>query len=325
MPLDAGDVAQGKSGAAASNPISGLRPVKFVLNAHGNVGEALRGAREALGLGADDIALVTRVRSAHISAIEAFDFASLPARPFVVGYVRAYAQALGLNAEAVVARFHAEAPAVDGKLRAPGGVRRDALGGVRWLLLSGVVVGGAVLVWNVTRRAELREARPDHAPTAIAAPPSSAAGPAQIGAPLPTPPEATTPPVYLTPGLAPAVSAKADHDDSHRGAVPPGLTDAPPGAAGAPFVAGGAIYGDSQPGAGVLLQARSPTSLVVRGAGGGVLFARLLAAGEAWRAPDTPGLVADVGEPKAVEVFVGGASRGRLTRAQTELARLTAP
>jgi hypothetical protein len=322
MPLDAGDIARGPSESGASDRIARLRPVKVVLSAQGNVGQALREAREALGLGPDDIAQATRVRSAHIAAIEAFDLAALPARPFVVGYVRAYAQALGLNAEAVVARFHAEAPAVDGKLRAPGGVRRDALGGVRWLLLSGAVVAGAVVVWNVTRRAELREAKPDRAASVITAAPPPAVGPAQIGAPLPTPPEATTPPVYITPGLQPPDAAKADPDPP-RHAAPPGLTDAAPGTIGAPFVAAGAVYGAGGGASGLILQARAPTSLVVRDAGG-VQFARLLAAGEAWRSASTAGLIADVSVPKSVEVFVDGASRGRLTRPQTELARLTA-
>jgi hypothetical protein len=325
MPLDAGDIRRETSGPEVPDQIAGLRPVKVVLDAQGNVGAALKLARESLGLGADDIAQATRVRSAHIAAIESFDFATLPARPFVVGYVRAYAQALGLNAEAVVARFHAEAPAVDGKLRAPGGVRRDALGGVRWLLLAGAVVAGAVMVWNVTRRAELRETKPDRTLPALRASPAPAPGPTQIGAPLPTPPEATTPPVYVTPGLAPPGAEKADQDGPRRAPAPTGLTDAQPGAIGAAFVAGGTIYGPAGPGPGLILQARKPTSLVVRGAAGEVLFARLLAAGEAWRAPDVSGLVADVGDPASVEVFQSGASRGRLTRAQTELTRLEQP
>jgi hypothetical protein len=65
-------------------------------------------------------------------------------------------------------------------------------------------------------------------------------------------------------------------------------------------------------------------SLVVRGAGGAVLFARQLAAGEAWRAPDTAGLTADVDVPAAVEVYVQGRAVGPLTSAQTPLGALTA-
>ncbi len=328
MPLDSGEVAANRNLVGAADQIAGLRPVKVVLSPDGHVGSALRAAREALLLGEDDIAQATRVRPAHIAAIERFDFAALPARPFVVGYVRAYAQALGLNAEAVVARFHAEAPIVDGKLRAPGGVRRDALGGVRWLLLSGAVIIGAVMIWNLARRAELRAAEPDKAPTRIVASAPPVAGPAQIGAPLPTPPEATTPPVYVTPGLEAPGTAKAGSTDASRSAAANAtgaLTDAAPGTVGPRFVPGSTVYGAPPSDPGPVLQARKSTTLVVRGPGGSIYFARLLAPGEAWRAPSLDGLSAEVAEPSSVEVFVGGASRGRLTQVRTDLSRLGEP
>jgi len=258
----------------------------------------------------------------------AFDFEALPARPFIVGYVRAYAQALGVNAEAAVARFHAEAPRVDGRLRAPGGVRHDALGGVRWLLLSGGAVAGAVMIWNVSRRIELRAAAPVRPSARLTAGPQSSRGPALIGAPLPTPPEATTPPVYVTPGLAPPDPARAASDAAGRSSAGKGPargpTDAAPGVVGPPFAAAGPVYGAPASEGDVVLQARKATSLVVRGPGGAVYFARLLAPGEAWRAPASlAGLTADVGDAAGVEVFVAGTSRGRLTQAQTALTRLT--
>nr|MBA3810945.1 helix-turn-helix domain-containing protein [Caulobacteraceae bacterium] len=95
--------------------------------------------------------------------------------------------------------------------------------------------------------------------------------------------------------------------------------DVPPGA---PFVAAGAVYGATGAGSGVILQARKPTSLIVRGPGGVVYFARQLAAGEAWRAPAMAGLVADAANPASIEVFAGGASRGALMQSQTPLAQL---
>ncbi|MGI8839624.1 MAG: RodZ domain-containing protein [Caulobacteraceae bacterium] len=91
-------------------------------------------------------------------------------------------------------------------------------------------------------------------------------------------------------------------------------------------MAAGTIYGPAAPGAGIILQAMKPTSLIVRGAGGAVYFARQLSAGQAWRAPALAGLTVDAGSPAAVEVFVGGLSRGPLTSAQTPLsALLSAP
>ena len=162
-------------------------------------------------------------------------------------------------------------------------------------------------------------------------PTARATGPAQLGPPPPTPPEATTPPVYQTPGLATVdatatgagVAGGAPAKDGDRSAkqLASRLTDGQLG--GAPFAPAGAVYGAG--GGGIVLQARGATSLIVRGPGGAIYFARVLGPGEAWRAPLVAGLTVEVGEPSSVEVFVGGASRGRLVQAQTPLAHLGDP
>ena len=73
---------------------------------------------------------------------------------------------------------------------------------------------------------------------------------------------------------------------------------------------------------GITLHATKPASLIVRGAGGAVYFARQLAAGEAWRAPALAGLTIDVSNPAAMEVFAGGVSRGPLLKTQVRLSSL---
>jgi hypothetical protein len=299
MPLDAGAFSEKTDLAARGDGLAPLRPVVVRLAQDGDIGAALRAARESLDLAVEDIAQATRVRPAHIASLEAFDLAALPARPFVIGYVRAYARALGLETEAVVARFRQEAPDVDDRLRAPSGLSGT---GRRFgaLALSVVLLIAAVVGWNIVRHAAVaphHEARP----AVRAAPNRPAAGPTVLGAPLPAPPEATAPPTYETPGLAASPA--------------PGPAPDP---TGAPFVAGGAVYGAPAAGAHLILQASKPTSLVVRGEGG-ILFARQLAAGEAWRAPMTAGLVADVGNPASVQVFVDGLSRGDLSQPRTPL------
>jgi cytoskeleton protein RodZ len=118
---------------------------------------------------------------------------------------------------------------------------------------------------------------------------------------LPAPPEAAAPPTYETPGLATSPAAAADADP-----------------VGESFVPAGAVYGAPAAGARVILQVRKSTSLVVRG-DGGIVFARQMAAGEAWRAPPSAGLVVDAGNPASTEVFVDGLSRGKLTEGRTPL------
>ncbi len=295
-----------------------LRPAKLVLIESGHVGEALKAARESIGISVDDIAQATRVRAAHIAALEGFDLDSLPARPFIIGYVRAYARALGLDAEMVVARFRSEMPKADTDLRAPTGLwearrRFGWIAGILALILVAVVGWNFVVHAKGASTARAFAAAPR--PTAADRP----SGPAQLGAPLPVPAEATTPAAYETPGLA---SAIAGSGVAGRPA-PIAASPAPdPALVGAPFVAKGAIYGAPAPGSGIVLQALKSTLLIIRGDGGAVYFAQQLAPGEAWRAPAMSGLSADVATPADMEVFVGGLSHGTLTDSRTPIAKL---
>ncbi len=313
MPLVTDTVADVQRLARVNDDLAPLRPARIVLAQDGDVGAALRAAREALGLAVEDIAQATRVRAAYIAALERFDLEALPSRPFTVGFVRAYARSLGLEPESVVARFRAEAPWVDDALRPPGGLHPQGLRRFGWIAALAFLVLGGFMTWNIARRAGAAPSRANAAAVGAPAPRIPAiAGPAHLGAPLPTPPEAAAPPAYETPGLPPATAV----DGAVAG--PPAAVEA----VGRPFVAAGTIYGAAAPGSAVILQARKPASLIVRGTSGAVYFARQLAAGEAWRAPVVAGLTVDVSEPASVEVFAGGVSRGPLTQAQTPLSNL---
>lgn len=67
------------------------------------VGDRLRTARMKAGLDLSDIATKTRVPLRHLSAIEAGDYASFPSATYCVGFVKAYARAIGED-EVVLAR-----------------------------------------------------------------------------------------------------------------------------------------------------------------------------------------------------------------------------
>lgn len=317
MPLDAGDV-EVSGLAQVADELAVLRPARVRLDEQEHLGAALAAARRSLDLGIEDIASATRVRSGYIAAIEASDFEALPARPFVIGYVRAYAMALGLDADAVVARFRAEAPPVSDVLQAPIGLESRASLAPRVLGVVAAMIVTSIVAWNLWRHAE---ARPLRSMAPVAEAPPAPLGPVALGAPPPTPPEASTPPAYQTPGLPPpGSSAEAPPAASAKAPI---ATPAS-GATGAPFVAAGAVYGSPAPGGGVILQARAPTPLIVKGANGTVYFARQLAAGEAWRAPAVAGLTIDVGSPTSVEVFVNGQSHGMLSQPQQPLSKLAA-
>ncbi|MGI8839625.1 MAG: helix-turn-helix domain-containing protein [Caulobacteraceae bacterium] len=145
------DTAAGVQSRSGDDRLAPLRPAAVVLAPDGDLGSALRAARESLGLAIEDIAQATRVRAAHIADLERFDLDALPSRPFVVGFVRAYARSLGLEPEAVVARFRAEAPRVDDALRAPGGLHLQRRRRFGWIAAFAFLVLGAVTSWNIAR------------------------------------------------------------------------------------------------------------------------------------------------------------------------------
>ena len=62
-----------------------------------SIGERLREAREAKGLGVEDVASQTRIPIRHLDAIEREDWDALPAATYCIGFVRSYANAVGLD------------------------------------------------------------------------------------------------------------------------------------------------------------------------------------------------------------------------------------
>jgi cytoskeleton protein RodZ len=72
------------------------------------LGDYLRRARAAAGLTLDSASARTRIKRDYLEALEAMDPRGLPSRAYCVGYLRTYAQFLGLNAAACVDQFKAE-------------------------------------------------------------------------------------------------------------------------------------------------------------------------------------------------------------------------
>ena len=64
---------------------------------HLSLGERLRIAREAKGLSLDEVASQTRIPIRHLQHIEREEWDALPAVTYCVGFVRAYANAIGLD------------------------------------------------------------------------------------------------------------------------------------------------------------------------------------------------------------------------------------
>jgi transcriptional regulator with XRE-family HTH domain len=320
-PLDSGSGAE-----AYRSPSWVLRePAVSLADAH-SLADALRAARERSGRSHADLADATRVRRDYLIALEQGAWDRLPSRPFAIGYVRAYAQALGLDEETAADRFKAECPDHSAPLAAPVGSELDDVkpNSAPWVAAVVVVVLG-VIGWNVAQHMMTgHHAKPsdiasrgDKTPEQVWSPggPHNAlrlgvAGPSPEGQGLPAP--------YVTPGMPDAAGLTPTLQTvSYAGPTIP---------AGAAFNPKGPIYGADAAGSYITIQARKPAAVVLRSPDGvNVTFAKQLAAGEAYRAPITQSnLVLDVSDPAAFDLYFSGEYQGPLKATVTSLHDLNA-
>jgi cytoskeletal protein RodZ len=71
------------------------------------VGSTLRRQREQKRMGIAEVARVTRIPVQTLDAIEQDHFDDLPGEVFVKGFLRSYAQTVGISPEEIVARYAA--------------------------------------------------------------------------------------------------------------------------------------------------------------------------------------------------------------------------
>jgi len=187
-----------------------------------SAGTLLAQAREASGMSIDDVATQLKLAPRQVVAIERDDFASLPGRTFVRGFVRNYARLLKLDVDAVLAALPGDgaAPAQDRPLaatssRSIGEMPREPAarpGVARWAI-------PLVLVAIVGVAAFYEFARPP-APAKPALPtPVDAQPPAPAPASAPAEPSAT-------PRQEPAASAPSQ-DGTGGAAAPSSSTELP--------------------------------------------------------------------------------------------------
>lgn len=121
-----------------------------------HIGKGLRARREELELDPSDIYNATHIRSDYVEAIETLNIDALPSIGYVLGYVRTYANFLGLNGEDAVARYKVDSQIPENlgmratphfvpkkKIKLPRGFV-PALGVMGFTIMLGVWYGGNV-------------------------------------------------------------------------------------------------------------------------------------------------------------------------------------
>jgi cytoskeleton protein RodZ len=296
------------------------------------VGQDLRTARLRRG---DDLASVSRVlkiRRDHLEALEEDRLEALPGRTYAVGFVRSYAEYLGLDVNQCVERFKAEIAG-----RADHGTpvqvieedehRRLPQG---WKLIAGVVLlllaYGAYSLIVLADQALTQPSTPPP-PQAVVSKPKPAVRHVEV---------APAPPVTVAPSTTPntAVPGQAATPTAPL-AVGPGALTPPAGqtatapngtaVAGVPNVAQpglspstqfaaplppGHVYGAKNHDARVVLRIHSPTRLLVLGPKKTVLINQLLQPGDTYQVPNSVGLTLTTPNGGAVELDLDGAPMG---------------
>jgi hypothetical protein len=69
------------------------------------IGNSLRAARERQGLGYPEIELATKIRAKYIRALEEEDFTAVPGDAYIRGFLRSYAEYLGLDGDVYVDEY----------------------------------------------------------------------------------------------------------------------------------------------------------------------------------------------------------------------------
>ena len=274
------------------------------------VGLDLRHARERLGWTLPALSAHLRIRLPFLQAIEDGRSADLPGHAYAVGFVRTYAQSLGLDPDEIARRFRAEAALVNRKtaLDFPAPVPERGVPALAVIAVGLVLAIGAYAGWYrmsgrdqsaadqvqpvparldvLSRTTPVPEAAnpPAILPTAAlptaAAPSATPTQPMAAGAPAALP-------VVISPGLAVAPPP-----------VPPPATAPPAAAPSIPVRADGAR---------IVIRAKAEAWIQVRDAHGAVLVNRVLKPGDVWPVPPAPTvLLLTAGNPGGTELLVDG-------------------
>lgn len=273
------------------------------------VGAALRVKREQLGWTLPDVAAWLRIKLSYLEALESGQVAKLPGHTYALGFLRAYAGVLGLDAEDISRRFRHETKDINRKpeLAFPAPVPERGVPAGAVILLGAVLIAGAYVAWyefTGHERAQPHEVPP--VPMALMPNPPSAkpAASPQVATVMPGPNQVPSP---LPPSAADGMTAAAAEPPMPTGIPKSGVADVVPPAPQvettvpvAPATPTPTPSVTTQPPAAVgpavlpgqiTLKALATSWVQVRQMGGKVLYDHVLQPGESWAVPADAGAV----------------------------------
>jgi cytoskeleton protein RodZ len=292
------------------------------------IGRELRAARQRRGEDLYDAAGLLRIKPSYLHALEEGDHAALPGMPYLSGFLRSYAEHLGLDAHKLVWRLKGARPAMRAQAPLPRPVpaaeeRRPSLviltailvlcgaGYGGWSYLASQIeppveaVAEAPVVLPVITAAQ----EPPPAPPTVAAPPD-----ALPPLPAPVPAGQAGQPVVPADPAAPVAVAALPSSAPTAMDMPAVAAPAPVEATPVATAAAEADEGRPNPGVGaaiagearVVLVATEPAWIQIRSADRQFSRSRLMEAGERFLLPERGDLALWTGNAGGLQVMVDG-------------------
>jgi cytoskeleton protein RodZ len=251
------------------------------------IGMLLRRTREGRRIAIADVAATLRIRVTYLEAIEKGAYERLPGATYAVGFVRAYAEYLGLDGEEAARRFKREGQGLDGQhdLSPPAPIAERSIPGGRILLVALVL---AICGYGFWYYLSGDRQRPD---TVAAVPPAlttEASTPSEAKAAVREPggPSADAPnpaqPAPLTVATAAAPTLPPDNPEP------------------------GHVFGVADGPVRIVLRFTGDCWIQIKGGGPDADFGKLMHAGDVYRVPDHPSLVLRVGDSQHVTITLDG-------------------
>jgi len=208
------------------------------------VADTLIRARQQLGQDLRSIAEVLCIRYSYLDAIERGQYENLPGPTYAVGFMRSYADYLGLDGDQIVERFKHEVEGIDSqtKLHFPTPAPEGKMPGGAVFLVAALLFAGAYGVWFYLSNQgdglgdlvapvpeQLQEMVDGASPTAEPAAPAQAPSTPQAGAPAEQSAPAQSAPAQSAPTQsAPAQSVMTPPGPADSAGTAPGETPAAP-------------------------------------------------------------------------------------------------
>lgn len=282
-----------------------LPQMEDAIDTNMSVGEILRRTREHYGRSLEEVEKSLHIRQSQITAIEENDTEALPGRVYAIGFVRSYAEYLGLDGDKIVKLFKKQVnvkarpqvydfpvPAKDGKLPSIPLV----------LVSSALVVGILVASWIFFTRdrgpssqvptvaeAKLESDAMEEALQSDLQDPVYNDGPAEVFGP-PVPPMLDTQVIQVETGEV-TVSRVSQNTAANTPAPSVSVVDTT-----------------------VILNMVQDVQIDIRDQNGTPVLSRVLPAGESYFIPNRPDLQLSVGNAGAVQIEINGKNMGAMGR-----------